>query len=181
LANSSTPFSAAGPSNSCGNPMSGVPPTSSAMLIGIRDIQPTTIMARSRARSLGWRPDRVRYELSEERTFEIRLPEGRLFVHYRGRPDTLKFAVMLQVPTDDGWRTVCLIDNAENKGIHIHRYEGARKLPSEPFHRGSAREGIPARASFSATTPTISLKHGETTSERSSRACTPLDGDGDAL
>lgn len=86
--------------------------------------------------------------MSEERTFEIRLPDGRVFVRYRGRPDDLKFSVMLQAQTADGWRTVCLIDNAEGKGTHIHRYEGTRKLPAQPFHQGSAREGVPAARDF---------------------------------
>ncbi len=86
--------------------------------------------------------------MSEERTFEIRLPEGRILVRYRGRPADLRFSVMLQAHTSDGWRTACLIDNAEGKGTHIHRYEGLRKLPARPFHRGSAREGIPAARAF---------------------------------
>jgi len=86
--------------------------------------------------------------LSEERTFEIRLPEGRIFVRYQGRPDDLKFSVMLQAQTAGGWRTICLIDNAEGKGTHIHRYEGTRKLSAQPFHQGSAREGVPAARDF---------------------------------
>src|SRR5580693_492812 len=45
LANSSTPLSPAGePSSMPGRPTSGVPPTSSAMLIGIRAMSPTTIV-----------------------------------------------------------------------------------------------------------------------------------------
>jgi hypothetical protein len=43
--------------------------------------------------------------LSKERTFEIRLPEGRVLVRYRGRPDQLKFSVMLQTQTAEGWQT----------------------------------------------------------------------------
>lgn len=86
--------------------------------------------------------------MSEERTFTIRLPEGRVFVRYRGRPTDIKFAVMLQARTAAGWQTICLIDNAEEKGIHIHRYVGTRKLPAEVFHHGSAREGIPAACDF---------------------------------
>jgi hypothetical protein len=86
--------------------------------------------------------------LSRERTFTIRLPEGRVFVRYSGRPADLKFSVMLQARIADGWQTVCLIDNAEGKGTHIHRYEGTRKLPAETFHQGSAREGIPAACDF---------------------------------
>ena len=38
FANSSTPFSAAVPSSMRGSPSTGVPPTNSAMLIGIPDI-----------------------------------------------------------------------------------------------------------------------------------------------
>ncbi|HXB63798.1 MAG TPA: hypothetical protein VNV42_02870 [Solirubrobacteraceae bacterium] len=86
--------------------------------------------------------------MNEERTFEIRLPEGRVFVRYRGRPAELEFAVMLQTQTADGWQTVCLIDNAEGKGTHMHRYEGTRKLRAQPFHQGSAREGVPAARDF---------------------------------
>lgn len=88
------------------------------------------------------------HRLSEERTFEIRLFEGRIFVRYRGQPDDLKFSVMLQAQTAEGWQTVCLIDNAEGKGTHIHRYEGKRKMAARPFHQGSAREGIPAARDF---------------------------------
>jgi hypothetical protein len=60
---------------------------------------------------------RILHRLTEERTFEIRLPEGRVFVRYRGRPDDLKFSVMLQAQTAGGWRTICLIDNTEGKGV----------------------------------------------------------------
>jgi hypothetical protein len=86
--------------------------------------------------------------LTAERTFEIRLPEGRVFVRYKGRPDDLKFSVMLQTQTVVGWQTICLIDNAEGKGIHIHRDVGTRKLPAQPFHPGAAREGVPAARDF---------------------------------
>lgn len=93
---------------------------------------------------------RLRYcvGLSRERTFEIRLPEGRVVVRYRGRPEDLKFSVMLQTRTADGWHTVCLIDNAEGKGTHIHRYSGTQKLPAQTFDHGTAREGIPAACEF---------------------------------
>jgi hypothetical protein len=55
---------------------------------------------------------------------------------------------MLQTLTVEGWRTVCLIDNAEGKGTHIHRYVGTRKLPAQPFHPGAAREGVRAARDF---------------------------------
>lgn len=72
--------------------------------------------------------------MTEERTFEIRLPEGRVLVRYRGRPKELRFSVMLQAQTEAGWQTVCLIDNAEGKGTHMHRYKNSKKLPGQPFH-----------------------------------------------
>ncbi len=55
---------------------------------------------------------------------------------------------MLQTQTASGWRTVCLIDNAEGKGTHIHRYEGPRKLLGRSFHQGTARESVPAARDF---------------------------------
>lgn len=93
-------------------------------------------------------PIRILHRLSRERSFEILLPDGRIRVRYQGRTDSLKFSVMLQTETPDGWQTVCLIDNAEAKGTHMHRYEGARKLPAETFHQGAAREGIPAACAY---------------------------------
>lgn len=86
--------------------------------------------------------------MSGEHTFEIRLPDGRVFVRYRGRSEDFRFSVMLQAHTAEGWRTVCLIDNAEDKGTHIHRYVGMRKLPGKPFHQGSAREGVPVASDY---------------------------------
>jgi hypothetical protein len=86
--------------------------------------------------------------LSDERTFEISLPEGRVLVRYRGRATDLKFSVMLQTETVEGWQTVCLIDNSEDKGTHLHRYEGSRKMPSQVFHHSSPREDVPVACDF---------------------------------
>jgi hypothetical protein len=78
-----------------------------------------------------------------------------VLVRYRGRPDDLKFSVMLQAPTADGWQMVCLIDNAEGKGTHMHHYRGTRKLPGRTFHQGSAREGVPAASVSVAATSAL--------------------------
>lgn len=55
---------------------------------------------------------------------------------------------MLQAPTAHGWQTIHLIDNAEGKGTHVHRYRGMHKLPAETFHQGAAHEGIPAACAY---------------------------------
>jgi hypothetical protein len=109
------------------------------------------------------------WSLSDERTFEIRLPEGRVFVRYRGRPADLKFAVMLQARTADGWQTVCLIDNAEGKGTHIHRYEGTRKCQPRRSITVPRERLFRRPATFFVRDPEISSKHGQrTTRSRSS-------------
>lgn len=73
-------------------------------------------------------------------------PDTRIQIEFEGRPLDL-YAIMLQISGDDGWRTVCLLDNAH--GHHdLHRYNGREKQAAERFAEGPVNLVAPMAISY---------------------------------